>query len=312
MSPAMTNQELMRVLLFARSLRDAFCETHSQADPDPFWNIVLYLITTDLRQQPVTISQLASVAGVPYTSARRRIERMIADGDIVAVPDPRRANSQLLRPSKSLWDDFRKYAERVKSSFIGTVGYGAETQSADSYFGHSEFVNDLRPPQSLIDQLNKLDRPLMVIAHDDNYFAAFRNFWRDYRIPLKAPPEFTLLPLPALFEEINRRIVHPDPDFDMVSITMPWLSEFAARGMLKPLDRLIDPANIAVSDFHPAIWSTVLWDKNAYGVPLFSTAEIFAVRSDLFRERDLGFPKTFDDILVAAAALHRPEKGCTA
>lgn len=308
-SQNMTDQELMRILNFAGFLRTEFSDTHLNADPDPFWNIVLYLIEADLRQQPVTISQLTSISGIPYTSARRRVERMIRDGDIIYEEDHRRINSNLLHPSEKLWSTFISYAERVKQEFIVTVGQDAGGRSAGAYFGHSAFSKDMRPPQSLIDNLNRLDRPLKIIAHDDNYFYAFQNFWRDYRLPLKDAPEFVLLPLPQLLNEAKLNSNKANPGFDLVSITMPWLPEFAAQGFLKPIDLDVSQVGINVSKFHPAIWSTGLWQNNAYGIPLFSTAEIFAIRSDLFQEQGIEIPRTFDDILRAGSLLHRPEKG---
>lgn len=50
----------------------------------------------------------------------------------------------------------------------------------------------------------------------------------------------------------------------------------------------------------------VLVNGTQFGIPLYCTIEILAARRDLFEEKGLSYPKTFDETISAAKALHDP------
>ena len=98
------------------------------------------------------------------------------------------------------------------------------------------------------------------------------------------------------------------PDYDVIAINMPWLGDFAERGDLAPLDDLIANAAINPLDFHPSVWGTGNWKGTQFGIPLYCTIEILAARKDKFEENNLAFPKTFDETISVARALHDPAR----
>ncbi len=54
-------------------MRKPYDDLLRTAEPDPHWNIVLYLMKHHLRGENVTMSSLASAADIPFASAMRRI-----------------------------------------------------------------------------------------------------------------------------------------------------------------------------------------------------------------------------------------------
>jgi len=88
---------------------------------------------------------------------------------------------------------------------------------------------------------------------------------------------------------------------------MPWLGEFAERGDLAPLDEILKDAAINPLDFHPTIWGAGKWKGVQYGIPIYCTTEILAIRKDLFNEQGVSFPRTFDETINIAKSFHDPD-----
>ena len=73
-------------------MRAPLDETLGRPDPDPTWNMVLFLMRSHLHQENVLMSTLATTANVPFASAMRRIHRTIEDARLTcALVRPRRA-----------------------------------------------------------------------------------------------------------------------------------------------------------------------------------------------------------------------------
>ncbi|MEO1000780.1 MAG: extracellular solute-binding protein, partial [Pseudomonadota bacterium] len=117
---------------------------------------------------------------------------------------------------------------------------------------------------------------------------------------------FDLKRLPDLYTSARESFAAEPPAHDVVALNMPWFGEFADRGDLAPLDDLIADAAINPLDFHPSVWGTGTWRGVQYGIPLYCTIEILAARQDLFAERGLAFPRTFDETIEIARSVHDP------
>jgi multiple sugar transport system substrate-binding protein len=98
----MTDYELLRIISFLERMRAPFDETLRRPDPDPTWNMVLFLIRSYLRGENVLMSTLATTANVPAASAMRRIHRMIEDSEIDLRARSPSARTFYLKPSKRL------------------------------------------------------------------------------------------------------------------------------------------------------------------------------------------------------------------
>jgi multiple sugar transport system substrate-binding protein len=67
----MTDYELLRIISFLERMRGPFDETLRRPDPDPAWNMVLFLMRNYLRGENVLMSTLATTANVPAASRPR-------------------------------------------------------------------------------------------------------------------------------------------------------------------------------------------------------------------------------------------------
>lgn len=304
--PELTSHELSRVVDFLRKLRGPFDAGLPGAKADVYWNIVLELVDAHLRQNAIDKSGLISVAGVPYSTGNRMISKMVDDGLVRQVPRGHGLKTHFLEPSEELLTAFMTYALHVKGHLAKTFGLRKGSEANEYYFGGSYFaaqiISGIRG-----DDLAALGlSDIRFLLNDDNYFTAMRNMWSDFRNDFGRKSSFDLQRLPDLYTNARKTFASPSPEYDVVSINMPWLGEFAERGDLAPLDDLLNDAAINPLDFHPSVWGTGNWKGKQFGIPLYCTIEILAARRDLFEERAIPYPKTFDETVSAARAFHRP------
>ena len=101
-------------------MRAPLDETLRRPDPDPTWNMVLFLMRSHLHQENVLMSTLATTANVPFASAMRRIHRMIEDSEIDLRARSPSARTFYLNPSKRLKTPLSAYAKKGEGAWVST------------------------------------------------------------------------------------------------------------------------------------------------------------------------------------------------
>ncbi len=306
----MTEYELLRIIAFLERMRTPYDKLLNAAEPDPNWNIILYLMKSHLRGENVTMSSLASAAEIPFASAMRRIHKLIDDGDIQLRKRGTTGKSHYLEPSRKLAIGFTNYAAKVKGLLADT--FGLRTGSGDSedyYFGGSYLAGQIIPPLEIMEKRDDAGPELRFLLHDDNYFASMRDMWSDFRSKLSARKNFKLLNLPELREEVFANAQRKTSDYDVIAVNMPWLGEGVNNNVAQPLTEFLKSSSINPLDFHPNIWATGNWDRTQFGVPIYCTIEALAVRKDLADARGLHQPTSFEKVIEAAKFLHNPKRG---
>lgn len=306
-----TPSEVLRIIAFLKGLREPFDTQTIFGEPDPVWNIVLFLMETHLRGVPVTIGNLAAASGLPHGTAMRRIGRMVREGLIVRIPKGAGMKTYHLRPSANLIADFLSYCFRVKTLFARTIGQRQERDAAEFYLGGGGVGagREIVAPGDLGNRLSESHSRLRFMVNDDNFFVSMRNLWSDYRARLGSISDFSVVSLYDLHSRVRAELKQPRGRFEVVAIDNPWLGELVSEGLLQPLDHLIAGGSINPGNFNPAVWATGNWNGVQYGIPIYTTMEVLAARSDLFAEIGLAYPRTFDKTVEAAARLHRPSRG---
>jgi ABC-type glycerol-3-phosphate transport system substrate-binding protein len=305
----MNDHELLRILDFVDRIRKPYAEFVFVDAVESYWAIVSYLIRSHLGGYPVTITKLAHVSGLPHATAIRRIMRLVDDGLIVRRPSNRQKNRFTLHPSVQLRNRVVDYARRTKEIIAETLGARTPAEGEDNYyFGGVPVGSQVIPPIGLLQ--NRLEKgvELNFLLNSDNYFESMRNTWVDFRNNLASAKNFDLRQqqdLYAIALENGRRRVSA---YDVIAVDMPWLGEFAERGLIQPLGAEIRQAGINPLDFHPTIWSTTTWRGVEYGVPIYCTIEILSARSDLFDEAGLAYPRNFDAVIDVGRKLHVPDE----
>jgi multiple sugar transport system substrate-binding protein len=303
----MNEFELLRVVEYLERMRRPYRALFPMAEEDPVWNILTHLVKGHVRGDLVTVSTLAAAANVPYATALRRINAMIADGQIDRRP--RGPKSFSLHPSERTLDAFLSYAQHIKSLLAQVMGVRPAGEEADDYYiGGSRLEAQLAPPQSLARRRNDAGR-LRFLLHADNYFASLQNLWADFRANRGSRRDFDLYGLPELYRHVTENAARKMSEYDVIVLNVPWLGEFVEAGRIRRAEPFLYYSGIDSLDFDPRVWATGRWKGRQEAVPAFSSIELLAVRSDLIDEEGLPYPKTFADVLTVGRALHAPRRG---
>src|SRR5690606_7213459 len=105
--------------------------------------------------------------------------------------------------------------------------------------------------------------------------------------------------------------------YDVISMDVTWIGEFAAKRVIDPLDPYLNdpkktPAWFDYEDIVPAYAEGLgSYDGKVYGIPSAGESAFIAYRKDLFEKYgyDPASIRTTEDLLEAARFFHRKEPG---
>ncbi|WP_370319007.1 extracellular solute-binding protein [Oricola sp.] len=302
--------EILEILTF---LEDFNLEIETALDlstPDPYYKMATHLIRNHLEAKPVTPSSLTAEAGVPYATAVRRLQEMQQAGMIEQRPRTRTGKSYTLHPSADLVEQWIQMCGRLKRLTAKSFGGDSrEPGMQDYYFGGSYiYGQSIQPPQVLPEPLT-LSGGLRILVHGDPTFMVMDALKRQFEQVIGVSIHQRAFSIDRLHEEALRNAQRKTSRYDIIAVDLPWIGEFATKGILLPLDEIMDVGRLDPSDFHTAGWRAAHWAGRPYGVPSQTTPELLFYRKDLFAEEGLEPPTTTDAVLRAAERFHDPSHG---
>lgn len=306
---AFTPEETIRFIEFLEEMEAEREGVLPLSTPDPYLRITLFLMRNHLEGKLTTISSLAIASGAPYATAMRRINEMTASGLIDQRPRSSSGRTFSLHPAPALIDGFTDYAHRVKLVIGRAMGLGEGGRPADYYFGGSYLRAQIIPLPAARTEPLGIVAPLRILVHADPTFMAMDSLKRQFEQLLGTAIRNRALSIDRLRLEALANAERASSAYDIIAVDLPWIGEFAEKGVLAPLDEAVTREGMNVSDFHAAGWAGCLHGGKPYGVPIQTTPELLLYRTDLFAEAGLAPPRTTDDLLAVARALHRPERG---
>lgn len=289
-------------------------ETRAGADgiplvqPDPVWNMVLFLMKQHLSGRLVTPTSLAAAAGVPYTTAVRRVEDMRAAGMLIRRPRTRSGLSYSIHPSRELVRQTYAYAQRVKASIALALGGDPNTASF-SLGGPTQAPGRIIPGPTVLPGGLGYRQTLSIMLYSDPSFFVLDELQRDISYLLGGNVRITGHVLDELRGRALENAARPMSQFDIIAVDLPWIGEFASRGVLAPLDQMLASSHLNVADFHAGGWEAARYRDMQYGIPLQTHPEVLMARRDMLRAAGLELPRSMDELLAAARPLHRPGEG---
>jgi ABC-type glycerol-3-phosphate transport system substrate-binding protein len=126
--------------------------------------------------------------------------------------------------------------------------------------------------------------------------------------------EVTLMPVDKVLEQTKIALSQGGDAWDIVYVNDGIQQLYAKSGWLEPLDELWTKyrAQYKLDDFPEAVLDKYRYGKTLYAMPFNGNTMLFFYRADLFREKGLKPPASFDEYLKAAQALHSPSVAGTA
>ena len=306
-----SNAELESMVRF---LEDLCVEVDSALEPNapnPYLNMILHLIRSHLEGRLVTASTMVSASGIPYATATRKLADLQSAGLVEQRPRTKTGKSFSLHPSPSLLESWSQLADRlhrlVRNSFAASA---ADTKATDYYFGGSYMQGQtlIPPPRVLPSPLN-LAGGLRILVHGDPTFMVMENLKRQFEQIVGTKISQRAFSIDRLRQEALRNAARATSRYDLIAVDLPWIGEFVSKGVLLPLDSVMDIDRLDPGDFHAAGWQAAHWGGRPYGVPSQTTPELLFYRRDLFAGAGLTPPSTCDDVLDAARTLHDPRHG---
>lgn len=96
-------------------------------------------------------------------------------------------------------------------------------------------------------------------------------------------------------------------DFDVLSLDVIWVSEFAQAGWLRDVTGVL--AEGEQNAFFPGPIKAVTENGRLYAIPWYIDAGVLYYRKDLLEQYGLSVPKTWEELVSTAQAVTRKERG---
>ncbi|THE11848.1 sugar ABC transporter substrate-binding protein [Bacillus timonensis] len=117
--------------------------------------------------------------------------------------------------------------------------------------------------------------------------------------------EFIDIPLDNMHTRFLTEAASGTGAIDIFTTDQPWISEFAEKGFLEPLDDML--AEEDIEDFIPSALETVQYNDKIYALPYLVHTPVLYYRTDLFEEAGLsGVPETLEEFREYAKELNDP------
>jgi multiple sugar transport system substrate-binding protein len=238
----------------------------------------------------------------------RKLADIQAAGLVEHRPRTRTGKSFSLHPSPDLLARFSQLANRIDR--IARASFAVADPSQDYFFGGSYQQGQaiIAPPAALHTPL-KLAGGLRILVHGDPTFMVMDALKRQFEHLIGTNIAQRAFSIDRLREEALRNAERKKSSYDLIAVDLPWIGEFAAGGVIAPLDTVMDVSRLDPSDFHTAGWRATHWGGVPYGVPSQTTPELMFYRKDWFAQDGLAPPATTAQVLEAARHFHEPRAG---
>lgn len=302
--------DTLEILSFLDEFSDELEDALDILAPNAHLRMVLHLLQGNFAAKTVTPTSLISASRVPYATANRRMKEMIDDGLIEMRARTRTGKSFSMHPSEKLLAQWMQLSGRLRRLAASRFGGQPEAQdSRDYYFGGSYAAAQSIPPLRVLPEPLKVSGGIRVLVHGDPTFMVMDNLKRQFEQVIGSDISQRAFSIDRLREEALRNAKRDRSRYDIIAVDLPWIGEFAEKGILMPLEQVMDLSRLDPSDFHTAGWKGGHWGGRAFGVPAQTTPELLFYRRDLFAEAGLEPPTTTDALLHAARTLHDPRRG---
>jgi multiple sugar transport system substrate-binding protein len=272
--------------------------------------MILNLMRGHFEARTVTPSALIGASCAPYATANRRLKDLIGAGLIEQRPRTRTGKTYSMHPSALMLQKWMQLSGRVRRLVESRFAAAEQTgEPRDYFFGGSYLDGGSIPPLQVRAEPLKAPGGLRVLAHGDPTFMVMTQLKRQFEQVLGCPIAQRAFSIDRLRGEALRNAARKTSRYDLIAVDLPWIGEFAKRGVLVPLDAVMDVGRLDPADFHTAGWKAVHWGDRPYGVPAQTTPELLFYRRDLFAEAGLEPPATTQALLKAARRLHQPGQG---
>lgn len=304
----LSNTEFARFLDFVERFEDETEQSLSMANGYREMRMMIHLMRNHLAGRLTTPTSLADASGLSYGTAKRGIESIKRRGLIIARPRTRSGKTVSLHPSSEMIAEWEAYANRIKALLGPLFGVDPASELGSRIFLGAEAGRVISPPAVLSARL-EMKGGLRALIHADPTFMAMHNLKQQLESIFGLEIHNRARSIDRLLEEILDNARRATSRYDLVACDLPWFGELASKGVLMPLDPLIERDRLDLSDFHPVATQSARHAGRQYGIPLQTTPELLCYRKDLLEQAKIEPPTTSEALIEVARRLHDPAKG---
>lgn len=119
--------------------------------------------------------------------------------------------------------------------------------------------------------------------------------------------QMDIIPYNGLRERTLTDLVSGSASFDVITMDIVWMGEWAEAGFITQLDEYIERDGVDMDAFLPgALDGLAYWDGDTYGMPIGAYHFLMHYRTDLLEEVGMDTPTTFDDVMAFGEAVQDP------
>jgi len=159
--------------------------------------------------------------------------------------------------------------------------------------------------------------PITILINASPWYDGFENVVDLYQKQTGNKVNLEVTPFPGMLQKGRDAVRNPGASpYDLININSTWTIEFYSGGFLEPLKE-IDP-DFKLPDQVYALGDAHCWDAakqfrtcktgKLMGFPPNGNVELLYYRSDVFKQKGLKVPKTFDDVIANCKVLQNPPK----
>lgn len=154
---------------------------------------------------------------------------------------------------------------------------------------------------------------LNMLINQSPWFDGFRKTLEMYEAETGASIELDVTPYPAMSEKIRNSIRAPEGIYDIVITSTEFMSTHYDSGLLEDINA-IDP-DYKLDEGVCSYQNTSYWNYETHsfdpngtfvGIPVNGNVQVLYYRRDLYEEKGLEPPKTWDDLIKNASVFHSP------
>lgn len=150
-------------------------------------------------------------------------------------------------------------------------------------------------------------KTIRILAIGDPVFQVMQKIHGDLESMAGGKIELDVKPFDVLRQQVLLNSRNSVSNYDLIAVDLPQFGEY--KSFLRSLNGLIADHKFDTKDFHKVAWDSAQFSNQQLGIPIQPHPQILAYRKDLFAKAGLNPPKTTEDVLAAAKALHGSEAG---
>ncbi|MCP4399989.1 MAG: extracellular solute-binding protein [bacterium] len=156
---------------------------------------------------------------------------------------------------------------------------------------------------------------ITILINDSPWFPGFDALVNMYIQETGNDVKLNVTPFPGMLQKSRNAVQAKESEYDILNLNEQWYMQFYADKLVTPIKEIdpnfeLDPQVIEYE------WSP-RWDEKAgystengeiYGLPINGNIQLFFYRKDIFEEKGLAVPETWEQVIENAKAVMNPPR----